>query len=106
MQDLVRGASSGDAFVFFCGLLRLFPLVYLTISFLDAGHSGQQPVTTDLNEIDGLDECLSDLYSYFNSSQNLTLYMDIDIVTCDYKKILDNVSLAWVIRRLFDAEHL
>lgn len=52
LQDLVRDASRGDAFVFFY-----------------AGHSGQQPVTTDPNEIDGLDEY---------------------IVTCDYKKILDN----------------
>ncbi|KAH9059174.1 caspase domain-containing protein [Lactarius vividus] len=52
LQDLVRDASSGDSFVFFY-----------------AGHCGQQPVTTDVNEIDGLDEY---------------------IVTCDDKKILDN----------------
>lgn len=29
----------------------------------------------------------------------------IDIVTCDYKKILDNVS-TWVIRQLFYSEHM
>ncbi|KAH8989873.1 caspase domain-containing protein [Lactarius hatsudake] len=52
LQDLVHDASRGDSFVFFY-----------------AGHSGQQPVTTDPNEVDGLDEY---------------------IVTCDHKKILDN----------------
>ncbi|KAH9038757.1 caspase domain-containing protein [Lactarius pseudohatsudake] len=52
LQDLVHDASGGDSFVFFY-----------------AGHSGQQPVTTDPNEIDDLDEY---------------------IVTCDHKKILDN----------------
>ncbi|KAH9059176.1 caspase domain-containing protein [Lactarius vividus] len=39
MCDLVRGASPGDAFVFFY-----------------AGHSGQQPATIDPNEVDHLDE--------------------------------------------------
>ncbi|KAF8258290.1 caspase domain-containing protein [Lactarius quietus] len=53
LQDLVRDASKGDAFVFFY-----------------AGHSGQQPATTDQNEVNGLEE-----YS---------------IMTCDYKKILDS----------------
>lgn len=52
LHGLVRGASPGDAFVFFY-----------------AGHSGQQPVTTDPNEVDNLDEY---------------------IVTCDFKIILDN----------------
>ncbi|KAH9160138.1 caspase domain-containing protein [Lactarius sanguifluus] len=52
LQDLVHDASRGDSFVFFY-----------------AGHSGQQPVTTDLNETDGLDEY---------------------IATCDNKRILDN----------------
>ncbi|KAI9436822.1 caspase domain-containing protein [Lactarius psammicola] len=52
LENLVRDASRGDAFVFFY-----------------AGHSGQQPVTTDVNEVDGLDEY---------------------IVTCDNKRILDN----------------
>jgi len=52
LSDLVRNASPGDAFVFFY-----------------AGHSGQQPVTTDPNEVDGLDEY---------------------IVTRDFKIILDN----------------
>ncbi|KAF8258293.1 caspase domain-containing protein [Lactarius quietus] len=52
LSDLVRNASPGDAFVFFY-----------------AGHSGQQPVTNDPNEVDGLDEY---------------------IVTRDFKIILDN----------------
>lgn len=70
------------------------PSSLLIISSLDAGHSGQQPVTTDLNKVDGFDECLSDFYSYTRSPRALTSSLDIDIVTCDYKKILDNVSLA------------
>ncbi|KAF8264266.1 caspase domain-containing protein [Lactarius quietus] len=52
LSDLVRNASPRDAFVFFY-----------------AGHSGQQPVTTDPNEVDGLDKY---------------------IVTRDFKIILDN----------------
>jgi uncharacterized caspase-like protein len=47
LQDLVRDASTGDAFIFFY-----------------AGHSAQQPITTDRNEVDGLGECPFDLY-YF-----------------------------------------
>ena len=61
LSDLVRDASPGDAFVFFCTLLPLFTLFHLTTTSLDAGHSGQQPVTTDPNEVDGLDECPSNL---------------------------------------------
>lgn len=59
--DLVRDASPGDAFVFFCTLLSLLTLTLLFISSLDAGHSGQQKATIDPNEADGLDECPSSL---------------------------------------------
>ncbi|KAN0136659.1 Caspase domain containing protein [Lactarius tabidus] len=52
LQDLVRDASTGDAFVFFY-----------------AGHSAQQSVTANRNEVDGIGEY---------------------ILTCDYKKILDH----------------
>lgn len=67
MQDLVRDASAGDAFVFFCLFLSLLVLALFDISPLDAGHSAQQAVTTDPNEVDGLGECSSDLY-YFTHS--------------------------------------
>ena len=61
MCDLVRNASSGDALVFFCTLLSLLILTLLFITSLDAGHSGQQKATIDPNEVDGLDECPSNL---------------------------------------------
>ena len=61
LRDFVRDASPGDAFVFFCTLPNLFTYFFLIITSLDAGHSGQQPVTTDPNEDDGLDECPSNL---------------------------------------------
>jgi hypothetical protein len=57
--DLVRDASPGDAFVFFCTLPSLLALTLLFITSLDAGHSGQQEATCDPNEVDGLDECPS-----------------------------------------------
>jgi hypothetical protein len=44
-------------------------LVFFEISSLDAGHSGQQPVTADLNEVDGLEECPSGLSSYTHSRE-------------------------------------
>jgi len=61
LRDLVRDASPGDAFVFFCPLLPPLTPFLLIITSLDAGHSGQQPATTDPNEADDLDECSSNL---------------------------------------------
>ena len=61
LREFVRGASPGDAFVFFCALLHLFTLFLLITTSSDAGHIGQQPVTTDPNEVDRLDECPSNL---------------------------------------------
>lgn len=55
--DLVRDASPGDAFVFFCALLSPLTLTLLLITSLDAGHSGQQKATIDPNEDGSLDGC-------------------------------------------------
>lgn len=105
LRDFVRGASPGDAFVFFCTLLPLFIFFLLITTPSDAGHSGQQPATIDPNEVDGLDECLSNLI-ILPAPQTLMSCLDIVIVTCDFKIILDNVSLALVVCRLSDAERL
>ena len=50
--------------------LSLLVFALRNISPLDAGHSAQQSVTSDLDEIDGLGECLSDFY-YFSSPPEL-----------------------------------
>ena len=86
-----------------CLSLPVFALC--NISPLDAGHSAQQSVTTDPDKVDGLGECLSDFY-YFSLSLNADIMLfDIDILTCDYKKILDNVSTS-VIRQSPCSEYM
>ena len=86
--------------------LSLLVFALCDISRLDAGHSAQQSVTTDTDEVGGLGECLSDIYYLFPLPLNSDIMLlDIDIVTCDYKKILDNVSI-WAIRRPLYSENM
>lgn len=75
LRDLVCDACPGDSFVFFCAHLTalLVSSISLIVCLLDAGHCGQQPVTTDVRETDGLDECLSS--PFFSFLQRLTLYL-------------------------------
>ncbi|KAF8258285.1 caspase domain-containing protein [Lactarius quietus] len=68
LHDLVRDAAPGDAFVFFY-----------------AGHCGQQPVTIDLREFDGMDEY---------------------IVTCDSDIILDDTLREHLVDKLPAGTHL
>ena len=71
LRNLVRDAYPGDAFVFFCehifSLRFSRPFSDLPV-LLDAGHCGQQPVTTDRKELDGLDECMSMFFFCFTSN--------------------------------------
>ena len=73
--DLVRDASPGDAFVFFCTPLPTSTLFLLITPSLDAGHSGQQTATTDPNEVDGLDECQPNLILFPRSPRTLTSWL-------------------------------
>lgn len=44
MDNLVRDATPGDAFVFCCELLRHFALSLVDLISVDAGHGGRNDV--------------------------------------------------------------
>ena len=70
--------------------LLVFSVPFPTVcSVLDAGHCGQEK-TDDVNEIDGLNECSSSPFFLLPPESDVV----VDIVTRDYKVILDNVSSA------------